>query len=139
MCTRPTYTQVVDNPTLCCTGLPLHFKAKQRVCLNQLCKAVLNTLIPEAVPLSVGQQGGVAVPSQMAQCLLILHPGMTRSVSDSCGFSSPVSTLTHAATESWCGKAHHRAHCLLEWWDHCVADPLPSPLLEQDSWPLLPV
>lgn len=59
------------------------------MCLNELCEAVLNTVIPKAVPLNIGPQGGVVGPSQMAQCLLILHPGTIQSISGSCGFSSP--------------------------------------------------
>lgn len=68
---------------------PLRFQPKLQVCLSQLCKACLHPPIPQAIPLHIGQQGGVAGPSQMARCLLILHPGVTRSVSGSCGFSSP--------------------------------------------------
>lgn len=69
--------------------LPLPFRAKWPVCLNQLCKAVLHPQVPQSIPVNVGQQGGVAGPSHVAQCLLILHPAVTRSVSGSGGFSCP--------------------------------------------------
>lgn len=64
-------------------------RAKWQVSLNQFCKAVLHPQMPQSIPVNIGQQGGVAGPSHMAQCLLILHPAVTRSVPGSGGFSCP--------------------------------------------------